>query len=198
MEDESKESTLELWPDSNQGYRLQAKLALASPIDDVFDFFSKAENLERLTPLWLNFKILTPLPVEMGAGTLLDYKIRLHYIPIRWRTEIAIWEPPFRFVDQQLRGPYRKWYHEHTFEDLGNGQTLVTDNVHYIPRGGSLIHRWLVKPDLVRIFTYRQREMEKVFPRVGLTDAKPFDHDQKVLQECVPKDLPDGGGEVIR
>ena len=94
---------------------------------------------------------------------MLDYKIQLHMIPSRWRTEIAEWKPPFRFVDRQLKGPYKLWWHEHTFEDLGEGLTLVRDEVLYIPRGGSLLHRFLVKPDLKRIFTYRQQRLAERF-----------------------------------
>lgn len=155
--------TLEFWDDEKQGHHLKAEMVVQSPIDKVFDFFSSAENLEAITPPWLNFRILTPLPLEMKQGALLDYKIRLHMIPIRWRTEIAKWQPPHRFVDQQLKGPYKRWWHEHTFVDLGQGRTLVRDEVHYIPRGGGLIHRLMVKPDLKKIFAYRQQELAKIF-----------------------------------
>ena len=155
--------TLEFFDDAQNGYHLRAKVVVESSINEVFDFFSSAENLESITPPWLNFRILTPKPIKMGEGTLLDYKIRLHMVPIRWRTEIADWQPPFKFVDQQLKGPYKRWWHEHTFEDLGNGLTLVRDEVHYIPRGGSLLHRLMVKPDLKRIFSYRQQRLAEHF-----------------------------------
>lgn len=155
--------TLEFFDDARVGYHLRAEVIVESPIDEVFHFFSSAENLESITPPWLNFRIVTPMPIEMRRGALLDYKIRLHMIPIRWRTEIADWQPPFKFVDQQLKGPYKRWWHEHTFEDLGNGLTLVRDEVHYIPRGGSLLHRLMVKPDLKRIFTYRQQQLAEHF-----------------------------------
>ena len=111
---------------------------------------------------WLHFKILTPRPIEMKAGLLLDYRIRLHAIPIKWRTEISAWQPPFRFVDQQLKGPYKLWHHEHTFEEV-DGNTIVHDNVHYIPRGGSLIHRFMVKPDLEKIFRFRHDRLTEIF-----------------------------------
>jgi len=155
--------TLEFFDDAQEGYRLRAEVVVDSPIEEVFDFFSSAENLESITPPWLNFRIITPMPIEMREGTLLDYKIRLHMIPIRWRTEIAEWKPPLRFVDTQLKGPYKRWWHVHTFKDLGNGLTSVIDEVHYIPRGGSLLHRLMVKPDLKRIFTYRQQQLAKRF-----------------------------------
>jgi len=155
--------TLQLFDDSEIGYRLKATMEVQRPIDEVFQFFSDAANLEAITPEWLNFQILTPMPFKISHGSLLDYKIRLHMIPIKWRTEICVWEPPHRFVDQQLKGPYKKWYHEHTFVDKGEGITSVIDNVHYIPRGGSLIHRLMVKPDLKRIFAYRQEKLNEVF-----------------------------------
>lgn len=155
--------TLKLSDDAEIGYRLKATMEVERPIEEVFDFFSDAANLEAITPPWLNFRILTPMPLAISQGALLDYKIRLHMIPIKWRTEICVWDPPYRFVDQQLKGPYKKWYHEHTFVDLGDGVTLVNDNVHYIPRGGNLIHRLMVKPDLKKIFNYRQEKLTEIF-----------------------------------
>jgi ligand-binding SRPBCC domain-containing protein len=156
---------IELFDDPEVGYRLKAFMQVSCPIDEVFRFFADAGNLERITPPWLNFQILTPMPVEITKGSLLDYKIRLHCIPIKWRTEICDWHPPYKFTDQQLRGPYKKWFHEHTFEDAGNGVTNVIDDVHYIPRGGSLVHRLLVKPDLAKIFQYRQDQLVQIFAK---------------------------------
>lgn len=101
----------------------------------MFAFFSNPQNLEELTPDWLHFEILTPMPVEMAAGTCIDYRLRWYGIRLRWRSEIAAWEPPGRFVDRQIRGPYRVWIHEHSFADL-NGGTLVGDTVEYATRGG--------------------------------------------------------------
>lgn len=159
------DTKLEISSDPERGYRLHAEMTVDLPIETVFDFFSDATKLEQITPPWLNFSVLTPLPITMRKGLLLDYRLYLHRIPINWRTEIAVWEPPFRFVDQQLRGPYQRWYHEHTFEDLGD-RTLVVDKVHYIPRGGSLVHRWLVRPDLERIFRYRQETLARIFEEI--------------------------------
>ena len=144
------------------GYMLTASMEVDLPIGMVFNFFSDAMNLEAITPPWLHFSVLTPKPIEMRAGLLLDYQLYLHRIPIRWRTEISEWEPPYRFVDQQLKGPYKRWHHEHTFEEI-DGKTVVHDRVHYIPRGGALIHRWFVKPDLLKIFNYRQQTLREVF-----------------------------------
>ena len=103
-------------------------MLVEQPLETVFEFFADAKQLERITPPILNFKILTPMPVEIKAGLLLDYQISIHKVPIKWRTEIAAWEPPYRFVDRQLKGPYHLWHHEHTFEETDDG-TLVKDKV---------------------------------------------------------------------
>lgn len=161
MKPEFSEILIEKHPES--GYVLKTEMVVEQSIDVVFGFFSDAGNLGSITPDWVNFKILSSLPIEMRKGTLLDYTIRLHGIPLKWQTEICEWNSPKRFVDQQLRGPYKKWYHDHTFVDLGNGKTLARDCVHYIPRGGSLIHRFMVKPDLLKIFEYRQQKLAEIF-----------------------------------
>lgn len=154
--------SIDITPDSKSGYRLTAEMAVELPLEQVFDVFSDAMQLERITPPWLHFSVLTPRPIEMREGALLDYRLYLHRVPINWRTEIAVWEPPYRFVDQQLRGPYKRWYHEHTFLE-SNGQTIVKDNVHYIPRGGRWVHKWLIQPDLEKIFRFRQDALAKIF-----------------------------------
>ena len=125
-------------PHPGAAYRLQAEIWVPQPREEVFDFFADAFNLEAITPPWLNFSVKTPAPIAMETGTLIDYRLRLHGIPITWRTLISVWEPPFRFVDQQLRGPYRLWHHEHTFEELDGG-TLVRDTVDYAVPGGPLV-----------------------------------------------------------
>jgi hypothetical protein len=137
---------------------------LRLPIDEVFAFFSQAENLEKVTPPWLHFRLLTPIPVEMRPGTLLDYRLRLHQVPIRWRTRIEAWEPPNRFRDIQLRGPYALWDHTHTFEPDGDGAVIMRDRVRYaLPFGplGALAHAAFVRRDLERIFDYRQQGAER-------------------------------------
>lgn len=139
---------------------LRTQQRFAGSPESIFDFFADAANLEAITPPWLNFRILTPLPIVMDSGTLIDYQLRLHWIPIRWRTEIAEWEPPHQFVDQQLQGPYRLWRHTHTFEPTPDG-TLMTDTVEYSVPGGRLINRWFVEPDLNKIFAYRQQSLAK-------------------------------------
>tara|TARA_B100000809_G_scaffold255242_1_gene293496 strand:+ start:256 stop:690 length:435 start_codon:yes stop_codon:yes gene_type:complete len=122
-----------------------------------------AENLDELTPPWLHFRILTELPVEMKTGALIDYKLRIRMLPIRWRSKITAWEPPHRFIDEQVRGPYRRWAHEHTFLEQDEG-ILVRDRVEYAVWGGSIINRLLVRPDLDRIFSYRFEKREELFP----------------------------------
>ena len=143
-------------------FTLETELWVARPRDEVFPFFAEARNLETLTPPWLKFQVLTPVPIAMRAGTLIDYRITVHGLPIRWRTEIAEWDPPRRFVDVQLRGPYTLWHHTHTFEER-NGGTLCADHVRYRPRGGALMNWLFVRRDVERIFQYRQQRMEELF-----------------------------------
>ena len=126
---------------------------------EVFPFFGDARNLEAITPPWLGFRVVTPEPVAMAAGTLIEYRLRLRGVPVRWRTRIEAWEPPHRFVDVQLSGPYRLWHHTHTFEPAPGGGTTMRDVVRYaLPLGplGALAHRALVKRDLERIFDFRR------------------------------------------
>jgi ligand-binding SRPBCC domain-containing protein len=128
-------------------------------LPEVFEFFARARNLETLTPPFLSFSVLTPEPIEMGPGTLIDYRLRLHGLPLRWRTLIESWEPGSRFVDRQLRGPYKLWHHTHTFSPVEGG-TLVADRVRYeIPFGplGELARSLLVRRDLDRVFDYRHQ-----------------------------------------
>jgi ligand-binding SRPBCC domain-containing protein len=146
--------------------KLFSELWLPLPPEDVFPFFAEARNLEQITPPWLSFYVLAQHPPEMGAGTVIDYRLRLHGIPLRWRSEITVWEPPRRFVDVQRRGPYRLWEHEHLFLPKDGG-TLVQDRVRYAVPGGSLlaplVDRLLVRPDLERIFAYRRQRLKEIF-----------------------------------
>ena len=143
-------------------FTLTNELWLPQPPAEVFPFFADASNLERLTPPSLRFRILTPPPIEMAAGTLIDYRIRLRGIPMRWQSEITEWEPPHRFVDEQRRGPYRQWIHEHTFT-AKDGGTLARDIVQFAVLGGSIIQRLFVAPELRRIFDYRNATLENYF-----------------------------------
>ena len=140
------------------GYTLRDEVWLPQDRDEVFAFFADARNLQRLTPPWLHFRILTPLEEGIRRGSRIDYKLRLRGVPIRWRTEISVWEPPLRFVDEMLRGPYREWVHEHRFEERDGG-TWMTDEVRYAVPGGALVHRLFVRPDLERIFRYRREQL---------------------------------------
>jgi ligand-binding SRPBCC domain-containing protein len=138
---------------------LKRKQFLTRPPRESFPFFGDALNLEAITPPWLGFRVVTPGPIEMSVGTLIEYRLRLHGLPIRWRTTIAVWDPPRRFVDVQLSGPYRMWHHTHDFEPAPGDGTLMTDTVRYaLPLGplGELAHRLLVQRDLERIFDYRR------------------------------------------
>ena len=128
----------------------------------VFSFHSEARNLEVVTPPWLRFRILTPGHIEMREGAVIDYALKLHGIPLRWRSEIEVWEPPFRFVDVQTSGPYRVWRHEHLFKEM-NGGTLVADSVQYRAPGGPLVERYIVRPDVERVFAYRRKRMQELF-----------------------------------
>ncbi len=113
-----------------RGFCLTTELLVSDPREQVFEFFADAFQLETITPPWLHFSVQTPRPIEMKAATLIDYKLQLHGLPVRWRSKISVWQPPFRFVDEQVKGPYRYWHHLHTFEETEGG-TLVSDIVRY-------------------------------------------------------------------
>lgn len=143
-------------------FTFEAETCVPRPRSEVFPFFAEARNLQTLTPPWLKFEVLTPSPIVLRPGTLIDYRITFHGLPIRWRTEIAEWDPPHRFVDVQLSGPYTLWYHTHTFEEQDGG-TLCRDRVRYRPRGGALINWLFVRWDVERIFEYRQQRLRELF-----------------------------------
>jgi ligand-binding SRPBCC domain-containing protein len=145
-------------------HRLQREQYVDRPLADVFDFFAEAHNLERITPPWLSFTVLTPDPIEMRVGAQIDYRLRVHGIPLRWTSRIEDWEPGRSFVDRQLRGPYGLWHHRHTFAEEGQG-TVVRDEVDYaMPFGalGDLAHPLFVRRDLERIFTYRHEAVPRL------------------------------------
>ena len=147
-------------------YRLEREQFVPRSRDEVFAFFAEAQNLETLTPAFLNFRILSPLPLEMRSGTLIEYQICLGGLPMRWRTRIETFEAPIRFIDVQLSGPYRSWHHVHEFQDVPGG-TQVNDRVTYtLPFGflGALAHRLAVRRTLERIFEYRRQRLAEIFP----------------------------------
>jgi len=136
-----------------------------APLERVFEFFSHTRNLEELTPPWLRFSVLTPEPLALRAGTLIEYRLRVHGVPLRWVSRIEEWQPGRRFVDRQLRGPYRLWCHTHEFAADPRG-TLIRDSVRYeLPLGplGALAHAAIVRRDLERVFDYRQQQVERRF-----------------------------------
>lgn len=142
---------------------LRRTQTVARPLHTVFAFFARPENLERITPGDLGFTILTPGPIEMRSGALIDYTIRLFGVPMRWTTLITTYRPPHSFIDEQLRGPYAFWHHRHLFRESGQG-TEITDEVHYALRGGVLapvIHRLFVRRQLEKIFDHRARIIER-------------------------------------
>lgn len=145
-------------------YILIRSLTLNLPRKEVFDFFADARNLERITPPELNFHITTPQPFEIKQGTLLDYKLKLRGIPVRWRTEISIWNPPHSFTDRALKSPYKQWIHRHTFTELGKNKTLIEDEVKYrLPLApvGNLAH-WIIRRELNYIFDFRQKAVAEI------------------------------------
>ena len=150
---------------ADKTYTLSFEQQVARPLPEVFDFFSRAENLEVLTPPWLNFKILEVKPQLVQQGTLINYSLRVHGIPLRWTSEIVEWEPPHRFVDLQLRGPYKVWRHEHSFEARVGG-TLIADTINLaLPLGalGQLVYKIKVKSDVEEIFAFRKEKVHALF-----------------------------------
>jgi ligand-binding SRPBCC domain-containing protein len=145
------------------------------PVQRAFDIYADTHNLEPMTPPWLHFRLTNEGPVTMEAGTLLDYALRLHGVPIRWTTRIETWSPPTGFVDTQLEGPYALWEHTHDFEADGEGATVIHDRVRYaIPLGplGAIAHRLFVRRDLRRIFDYRAAAFSRLVVKEGLPVAE--------------------------
>ena len=157
---------------TGRGYRLAASQFLPCAPEQVFDFFSDAMNLQTLTPPWLRFTVLTPSPIHIGPGALIDYRLRVHGIPIRWQSCISVWDPPFCFVDEETRGPYKRWHHEHVFEEAEGG-TLCRDLVDYEVFGGKLVNSLLVRPDLFKIFAFRQSKLRELFPESANSTLQP-------------------------
>lgn len=143
-------------------FTFDSHLYLPVPIDTVFPFFAEARNLELLTPPFLHFHIVTTAPIVMARGARIQYRLKLRGIPITWESEITAWEPPHRFVDEQVRGPYRLWKHQHTFVERDGG-TDISDHVDYGVWGGSLVNSLLVAPEVKKIFEYRRSKLDELF-----------------------------------
>lgn len=148
-------------------HRISTDITLARPLDEVFDFFADAGNLEAITPPELRFQILTPLPIAMHVGARIDYRLSLYAVPFTWKTRITAWEPGRRFIDEQESGPFRVWIHEHRFEALSPSSTRIRDDVQYrlpLEPFGGIAHP-LVRRKLDRIFAYREERVRALMER---------------------------------
>ncbi len=143
-------------------FRLIREQIISRPLDEVFAFFADARNLQTLTPPWLQFEILTPGEIEMRVGSIIQYALRVHGLPVHWTTAITVWNPPYEFVDVQLRGPYVLWHHRHTFEAVGSSTRMIDEVNYRLPLGwiGRAMHSLIVRRDLKTIFDYRQQTIK--------------------------------------
>ena len=148
-------------------YKLEFKQIINKDIDTVFPFFSKPENLSTITPEKLDFTILTPNPIVMKEGQLIDYTIRILGKKIRWRTIITEFSPPEMFVDQQLKGPYSMWHHTHIFNKIDGGVEIIDRISYAVPFGfiGQIVNYFFIKNDLKKIFRYRYKVIKDYFKR---------------------------------
>jgi ligand-binding SRPBCC domain-containing protein len=149
-------------------YRLRREQFVPRPLEEVFEFFSDARNLQKITPSWLSFQVLTSGKIDIRTGTLLDYLLQWYGFPIKWQTEIVTWNPPHDFTDVQIRGPYKLWRHTHTFT-AETGGTQMVDLVNYeLPLGilGAMARTLAVRRDLERVFDYRQEAIAALFPAI--------------------------------
>ena len=142
---------------------LEREVRIPRPLPEVFAFFADARNLALLTPHWVGFAPDGPQPDAIAQGVEFGHRIRVRGITLRWRSRIEVWDPPTRFVDVQLRGPFRQWRHEHAFEAVPGG-TRCIDRVRYAAWGGRWIDRWLVRPDLERMFDFRRDRLLELLP----------------------------------
>ena len=148
-------------------FNIESKQVVKRPLKDVFDFFSLPENLEIITPKNLAFRILTPKPLVMKQGAVIDYTIKLFKIPIHWRTLITSYDPPYMFVDEQVKGPYTFWHHTHTFKEIDDGVEIQDKVIYAIPFGiiGRILHFLWIKRDLIKIFEHRKKIIEQSFTK---------------------------------
>ncbi len=156
----------------NGFHTLRREQWIPRPLDEVFSFFCDARNLEELTPPWLGFRILTAGPISLAAGATIRYRLAWHGLPVTWTTQIRRWDPPFRFIDAQLRGPYQLWHHTHRFEAHAGG-TRMTDVVRYRLRFGVIgraVHALKVRRDVERIFDYRSERIGERFAAAAVEE----------------------------
>jgi len=146
-------------------HTIRREIWLPHSREEVFEFFSAARNLEQITPPLLKFEVLTPEPIPMGEGTLIDYRLRVHGLPLRWRTKITRWNPPYQFADIQLRGPYKLWDHTHTFLEEDGGTRMIDEVTYELPFGplGDIVHTLMVRRDVEEIFRYRNGVIGALF-----------------------------------
>jgi ligand-binding SRPBCC domain-containing protein len=165
-------------------YTLNKQQIVARPLREVFAFFERPENLSVITPPWLGFSIMTPSPIPMGKGTVVDYSIRMIGLKVHWRSLISAYEPLRGFTDEQLIGPYAFWHHAHTFAEVDDG-TLIADEIHYaMPFGviGQVCHPFLVERRLEEIFRYRAQIIKQMFGiRPGIQENSNGKHPPSVL-----------------
>ena len=151
--------------------RLSTSLFVPRPHAEVFAFFADAANLQRITPPWVDFRIVSPPPIEMRVGARIDYRLKVHGVPIRWQSAISSWDPPHVFVDEQLEGPYRRWVHTHRFRAVPGG-TDVEDEVDFAAPFGWLVERLFVERDVRAIFLHRHQAILDAF---GVPQTSPFE-----------------------
>ena len=143
---------------------LMRRQILDLPRKQVFEFFADAANLERITPPQLQFNIISPQPIKLKEGALIDYKLKLRGFSLKWRTVISVWNPPFEFTDEAMKSPYKQWIHRHIFTEIEKGKTLMEDKVRYrlpFEPFGDLAH-WFVRREISRIFDFRQKTVVKI------------------------------------
>ena len=161
-------------------FHFQSRVWLPRPRSEVFEFFSNALNLQGITPPWLQFRVVTALPIQLHRGTEIEYRMRIRGIPVPWRSRITVWDPPHHFVDEQVRGPYRIWIHEHRFLESSGG-TSCEDHVQYAPLGGVLINKLFVERDVRKIFAYRLDRLQEIFgDGLPITVPRVKNHAQQV------------------
>jgi ligand-binding SRPBCC domain-containing protein len=141
--------------------RLNTELWVSTTRHEVFRSFQDAAALESMSPPWVHCRMITPAPTEMRLNARIEYRFRLHGIPFRWEAVVTVWDPPYQFVDEQRRGPYRRWKHTHTFVE-DHGGTMIRDDIEFEVSGGSAVG-WLVVRDLRKVFRFRHQALLLMF-----------------------------------